>query len=122
MTITGTLIGDGLRVDAEFAPPGTRIRRIYRLDQGDAAANGQPRVWTVIDFEADDADAVARALSESLSPDGGWYADFRDGADRVIVYAGAVFRYSPGDAETRAAAIAHGRAVGVPEHQLDWKD
>ncbi|MFI5915129.1 hypothetical protein [Dactylosporangium sp. NPDC051541] len=28
----------------------------------------------------------------------------------------------PGDDATRAAAIAHGRAVGVPEHQLDWKD
>jgi hypothetical protein len=121
MTITGTLIGDGLRVDAEFAPPGARIRRIYRLDQAAAAGKGQPRVWTVIDFEADDADAVARALSESLSPEGGWYADFRDGTDRVIVYAGAIFRYSPDDAETRAAAIAHGRSVGVPEHQLDWE-
>jgi hypothetical protein len=121
MTITGTLIGDGLRADAEFAPPGTRIRRVYRLDQGDTAGEGQPRVWTVIDFEADDADAVARALSESLSRDGGWYADFRDGADRVVVYAGAIFRYSPGDTETRDAAIAHGRAAGVPEHQLDWE-
>jgi hypothetical protein len=124
MTITGTLIGDGLRVGAEFAPRGTRIRRVYRLDQADAAGDGQPRIWTVIDFEADDdvAGALAQGLSESLDADGGWYADFRDGADRVVVYAGAIFRYAPGDAETRAAAIAHGRAAGVPEHQLDWAD
>ncbi|MER7003239.1 hypothetical protein ABT297_09355 [Dactylosporangium sp. NPDC000555] len=122
MTITGTLIGDGLRPDAQFAPPGTRIRRVYRLDLGGTAAPTQPAVWTVIDFEADDADAVAEALAASLRPDGGWYADLRDGPDRVIVYAGAIFRYGPGDEETRAAAIAYGRAVGVPEHQLDWKD
>jgi hypothetical protein len=121
MAITGTLIGDGLRPGAEFAPPATRITRVYRLDQGTAAGPAQPRIWTVIDFEADDADAVAHALAEALNPDGGWYADFRDGPDRVIVYAGAIFRYAPGDTGTRAAAIAHGRAVGVPEHQLDWE-
>ena len=122
MTITGTLIGDGLRAGVDFAPPGTRIRRIYRLDQGDSAAATQPRVWTVIDFEADDADSVAEALAVALNPDGGWYADFRDGDDRVVVFAGAIFRYGPGDDRTRAAAVAHGRAVGVPEHQLDWED
>ncbi|MER7008506.1 hypothetical protein ABT297_36415 [Dactylosporangium sp. NPDC000555] len=65
---------------------------------------------------------MAAALARALNPEGGWYADFRDGTDRVIVYAGKIFRYGPGDNETRAAAIAHGRAVGVPEHQLDWKD
>ncbi|MFF5235231.1 hypothetical protein [Dactylosporangium sp. NPDC000521] len=120
--MTGTLIGDGLRPGAEFAPPGTRIRRVYRLDLTGSAAPTQPAVWTVIDFEADDADSVADALAAALNPVGGWYADFRDGADRVIVYSGAVFRYGPGDGETRAVAIAHGRAVGVPEHQLDWED
>ncbi|MET7401312.1 hypothetical protein ABZS66_48310 [Dactylosporangium sp. NPDC005572] len=122
MNVTGTLVGDSLRPGAQFAPPGTRIRRVYRLDLGGTAAPTQPGVWTVIDFESDDVAAVAEALAAALNPDGGWYADLRDGADRVVVYAGAVFRYGPGDAETRAAAIAHGRSVGVPEHQLDWDD
>jgi hypothetical protein len=31
-----------------------------------------------------------------------------------------VFRYPRGDPAGRAAAQAHGRAVGVPEPQLDW--
>ncbi|MEV8517088.1 hypothetical protein [Dactylosporangium sp. NPDC051484] len=56
MAITGTLIGDSLRPGAEFAPPSARISRIYRLDLNDTAATTQPQVWTVIDFEADDAD------------------------------------------------------------------
>ena len=32
MTIRGTFVGDSLRPGAEFAPPGTRISRVYRLD------------------------------------------------------------------------------------------
>lgn len=46
MTVTGALIGDGLRPGAEFAPPGTRIRRIHRLDLTDSAAPTQPTVRT----------------------------------------------------------------------------
>jgi hypothetical protein len=122
MAATGTLIGDSLRPGAEFAPPGTRIRRVYRLDLKGTAAATQPPIWTVINFEADDADAVAESLAASLDPDGGWYADLRDGTDRIIVFAGTIFRYATGDDETRAAAMAHGRAAGVPEHQLDWPD
>ncbi|MGK5682991.1 hypothetical protein [Actinoplanes sp. URMC 104] len=121
MAVHGRMIADGLRVGAEFAPPGTRIVKVFRVDQGDSAGPGQPRVWTIIDFEADDADAIAAALADALEPVGGWYADFVDGDDRVVVFAGKVFRYAPGDRETHAAAVAHGRAAGVPEHQLDWE-
>jgi hypothetical protein len=122
MVATGTLIGDGLRPGVDFTAPGTRLRRIYRLDLGSTAAPAQPPVWTVIDFETDDADTAAEALAAALNPDGGWYADLRDGDDRIIVYAGAIFRYGPGDEPGREAAVAHGRAVGVPKHQLDWDD
>jgi hypothetical protein len=120
MTVTGRVIADSLRPGAEFAPPGTRIVKMFRVDQGDSAGPGQPRFWTIVDFEADDAEPVAQALAASLDPVGGWYADFRDGDDHVVVFAGKIFRYGPGDRETYAAAVAHGRQVGVPEHQLDW--
>ncbi|GIE29556.1 hypothetical protein Ait01nite_026010 [Actinoplanes italicus] len=122
MTATGTLIGDSLRPGAEFAPRGARIRRVYRLDLEGTGTATQPPVWTVIEFETDDTEAAVEALAASLNPGGGWYADMRDGRDRIIVFAGTVFRYRPGDAEGRAAAMAHGRAAGVPEHQLDWPD
>jgi hypothetical protein len=38
------------------------------------------------------------------------------------VFAGRVFRYREGDAAGREEAVAHGRAAGTPEHQLDWGD
>lgn len=78
----------------------------------------------MIDFEADDRDAesLADALAACLADEGGWYADFGVGEDHVVVFAGKVFRYRRGDRAARAEAEAHARSVGVPEHQLDWKD
>ena len=37
-----------------------------------------------------------------------------------VVFAERVFRYPHGDAAGRARAVEHGRALGVPEAQLDW--
>jgi len=37
-----------------------------------------------------------------------------------VVYRGKIFRYPRGDAAGRADAVVHGRAQGVPDHQLDW--
>lgn len=122
--IHGTLIGDSLRIGAELHPEGWSVTRIYRLDvSGDPAE--EDNAWTVIDFDADDdrvADALGQALAESLEAGGGWYADFRVGEDHVVIFAGKQFRYSRGDADGRAEALAYGRSVGVPEHQLDWVD
>jgi hypothetical protein len=77
---------------------------------------------TFVEWEADgdDVDALAQALADALEPADGWYADFTAGDERVVVFAGKVFRYRRGDAAGRAEAVAYGRSVGTPEHQLDW--
>jgi hypothetical protein len=97
------------------------VTTIRRAAQGDTAV-GQPEMWTLIEFEADEADAgpLAVAFSEVLDEPGGWYVDFRTPAETFVVYAGRIFRYPRGDASGRAEAAAYGRAVGVPEDQLDW--
>jgi hypothetical protein len=120
--ISGCVVAESLRAGVVWEPAELRIRRITRLDVSSGAAAGQPAVWTVIDFEAPerDADALAAALAACLAAEGGWYADFRTDDDRVVVFAGKVFRYRHGDDAGRAEAVAYGRSVGVPEHQLDW--
>lgn len=122
--IQGCVIAESLATGAVFAPSNVRVDKITRLDMSGTAAASQPRVWTVIEFTADDeyADDIARRLAATLSADGGWYADFRIGDDHVVVYAHTVFRYRRGDEAGRAEAAGYGRLVGVPEHQLDWKD
>ena len=92
------------------------MTRLSRQDVSSGATPAQPTVWTLVNFEADDAVAneLAEALAASLLAEGGWYADFRVGDDHVIVFAEKVFRYRCGDPAGRAEAAAYGASVGVP--------
>lgn len=62
------------------------------------------------------------AVAEALKPEGEWYADFRVGADHVVIFAGRVFRHRRADRATREEAVRYGRSVRVPESQLDWAE
>jgi hypothetical protein len=119
--IEGTLIAESIRVGAELAAVPLIARRIWRAAAGDLTA-GQPELWTLIEFEAEepDAEVLAASLAAVLVEEGGWYTDFRTPAETFVVYAGRVFRYPRGQAEGRAEAAAYGRSKGVPEEQLDW--
>lgn len=122
--LNGALLTESLRVGAELIVPGLRVTRLSRVDVSASALSTQPGVWTFVEFEAEDEQAVplAEALKGALLAEGGWYADFRVGDDHVVVFAGRVFRYRRGDAEARAEVVAYGSSVGVPAHQLDWAD
>jgi hypothetical protein len=122
--VNGTLLAESLQIGAEVSVAGLRLTRIYRRDVSASVSTTQPPVWTFLDFEAGDeaAGPLAESLARSLLAEGGWYADFGVGDDHVVVFSGKVFRYQRGDQDGRAEAMAYGRAVGVPEHQLDWPD
>jgi hypothetical protein len=122
-TYSGALIGESLRPDATVQGIPLTATRIFRAALGDAKA-GQPQFWTVIEFEvaADSAAGLAEVLSGVISPDGGWYCDFRSAEQVFVVFGGRIFRYPRGDREARAAAEAYGRSAGVPDAQLDWPD
>ena len=81
---------------------------------------GQPPVWTVTNFEVDDAAApgLAEALSSALKQS--WYVDFNDGHRSYVVFAGRVFSYERGDAAAVELAKQHAVSVGVPASQIDW--
>ncbi|MEU0026677.1 hypothetical protein [Streptomyces sp. NPDC006335] len=121
--ITGYVIGESLRTGAVFEADGLRLRKVSRVESG-GVAEGQPAVWTLVEWETDGGDvgSLADALAGALAPELGWYADFAAGQDRVVVFAGKVFRYRRGDEAGRAEAVAYGRSVGTPEHQLDWAE
>jgi len=119
--IEGTLIAESIRAGAELGGVRLVTRKIRRAPQGDVPA-GQPELWTLIEFEAEETDAevLADALAKVLDPEHGWYADFRTRHETFVVYSGRVFCYPRGDSPGRAEATAYGRSVGVPEHELDW--
>ncbi|MEV6170857.1 hypothetical protein AB0L99_21820 [Streptomyces sp. NPDC051954] len=123
-TITGYVIGESLRPGAVFQPQGLRLRGMSRMDVSATATGAQPSLWTFVEWEADaeDITGVTDALASALEAESGWYADFIVGEERVVVFAGKVFRYRIGDEAGRAEAVAYGRSLGTPEHQLDWAD
>jgi hypothetical protein len=121
--VNGPIILESLRVGAELVVPDLRVVRVGRHDAAGSASAEQPAVWTLLDVEAPDERAGQLAESLAAALDGrGWYADFRVGAEHVVVFPGHVFRYAVGDVDGRAGAVRHARAAGVPEHQLDWGD
>lgn len=119
--IEGTVIAESIRVGATLDGVRLITRSIRRAAAGDAAA-GQPELWTLIEFEADEpaAEGLAGALAGVLEKKHGWYADFRTPTETFVVYSGRIFRYPRGDSAGRAEAADYGRSVGVPEHELDW--
>jgi hypothetical protein len=120
--IRGAILADSLRTGTALAGHDMHILQLSRYEVADAAEY-QPRIWTLIEFEAPASadEALAADLAESLLAPG-WYVNWNSDAEATVVYPGKIFRYPRGDADGRRAAQEHGRSVGVPEPQLDWTD
>lgn len=119
--LRGAIVAESLRLGAVVEGVPLVVRKLERVDAG---VEGQPSHWTLLWFEAHEADAdrLAAALAEALEANGGWYADFHSDAEVIVVFAGHVFRYRRGDDTERARVANYARSVGVPEEQLDWAE
>lgn len=122
MTLRGAIICESLKEGTVLEGFDLRVTRWSRFEVSDAT-DAQPDVWTLIEFEAsdDDSDALAQRLAKDLrSP--GWYANWYDERQAVIVFPEKVIRYKRANRAGREAAKTYARHCGVPETQLDWDD
>lgn len=119
--LRGAIVAESLRPGAVVDGVPLVVRKLERVDAG---VEEQPRQWTLLWFEADEADAdrLAAALADALEANGGWYADFHSDAEVIVVFARRIFRYRCGDDTERAKVANYARSVGVPEAQLDWAE
>jgi hypothetical protein len=120
--VEGVLITESLRAGCRLANLDLVVTTLSRSTIP-TPASGQPPVWTFLAFRsAADPDQLAQQLSDVLSAPG-WYIDFHDEQRTWVVYPQSkVFRYNRGDAATRTAAQEHGKTLGIPDAQLDWRD
>jgi hypothetical protein len=119
--IEGALIAESLRVGTNLEDLDLTVRKISRYRAGGTTPE-QPDIWTVFEFEADEAagDELARAFAGVLDDQPAWYVNFQSPALAFVVYPGKIFRYPRGDRAGREEAQAHGRRLAIPEAQLDW--
>ncbi len=107
--ICGAFLAESLKAGTAFDGHGMRIIRCARYEVA-GAADYQPPIWTLIEFEAaaSVSDWLASELADSLlSP--GWYANWNSDTEATVVFPGRVFRYLRGDQAGRTEAQAHGR-------------
>jgi hypothetical protein len=121
IVIEGTLIAESLRVGTNLEHLELTVRTISRV-RFEGVAAGQPEIWTLLDFEADEAEAgeLTRIFAGALDDQPSWYVEFRSAAETFVVFPGRIFRYPRGDDAGRREACAHGRKLAIPETQLDW--
>jgi len=87
--IQGSVILESLQVGTRLSGLNLRVREIYRFRQENPGP-GQPGLWGVLEWEADEADAaeIATAFSEVLDQPG-WYVDFRSDRETFVCSRGA---------------------------------
>ena len=119
----GILVAESLKAGARLSRAPLTLISGTRVESGDDTV-GQPRMWTMIEFDVPDheAPAMARLLSQVVDPVLGWYCDFRTESETFVVFGGKEFQYQRGDTAARAVVEAHARSVGVPTAQLDWPE
>lgn len=119
--IDGTLIAESLRVGTNLEDLSLTVRKISKYRAAGTTPE-QPDVWTVFEFDADEADGddLAQAFAGALDDKPVWYVNFQSPSLAFVVYPGKIFRYPRGDQAGRAQAQAYGRRAAIPEPQLDW--
>jgi hypothetical protein len=88
------VIAESLRSDAQLDCGLINIASVRRVAV-EGAADGQPSIWTLLEFTADDAQAEALAgqLAAALNTSGAWYVDFHSDEQSFVVFAERIFRY-----------------------------
>ena len=120
--LTGVVMAESLRSDAKLDGGLINITSVRRIAV-EGAADGQPPVWTLLEFKADEAhaEALAGQLAAALDAAGAWYVDFHSTDQSFVVFAGRVLRYRRGDTDGRREAERCARSIGVPDSQLGWR-
>jgi hypothetical protein len=112
----GCVIGESLR-DPTFI---NRLRVWRAWISRDAALSddrGTMTQWHIywVTCSATEIDRIQRELKPWR-----WYAHFWRGKQMIAVYCDARFQMDPLDRSTWKPAIAHGKAKGIPDEQLDF--
>jgi len=115
----GALVAESLRPGVSLDELRLVVQAVHRVTPSDVTLD-QPSVWTLLEYQLADADVdhLVAVLAAALDQPG-WYADLRS-PEETVVSTRPGLPVCRGDLRARAAAIDHGRTLGIPDSQLDW--
>ncbi len=78
--------------------------------------------WTLhtVEIPENQADEIAKELSNSLDSQHNWYADFKDETHHFIIFRNKVSYIDRTSKEQYDEAKNYGISLGIPEYQVDF--
>ena len=78
--------------------------------------------WTLhtVEIPENQADNIAKELSEILDSEHDWYADFKNENHHYIIFRNKVFKVERTKKEQYDEATKYGISLGIPDYQLDF--
>lgn len=85
---------------------------------------GKPKYWTALYFTSEKADFPERLSQMMLSgADGGtWFADFKEGNEKYIVFKNKILKYTIGNQEEKEFVCGECRKMGILDAQMNWSE
>ena len=87
--------------------------------------NKKPRYRTALYFTADGEDfpqKLSRVLIADPDRGGNWFADFKGGDTKYIVFRDLVLSYRAGDEKVKAAVLSECRKRGINDTEINWEE
>lgn len=85
---------------------------------------GKPKYWTALYFTSEQADFPERLSQSMLSgADGGtWFADFKEGNEKYIVFKNNILKYRIGNQKEKEFVCGECRKMGILDAQMNWSE
>ena len=86
---------------------------------------GRPRYWTVLFFTSDKKDfpeQVSRVMGDDPDNGGNWFADFKAGNVKYIVFRDKILKYQIGNQAEKALVCEECRKMGIPDGEMNWSE
>lgn len=86
---------------------------------------GKPRYWTVLFFTCDRRDfpeQISRVMVSDPDNGGNWFADFKSGNEKYIVFKNKILKYQIGNQTEKDSVCLECRKMGIPDEQMNWSE
>lgn len=86
---------------------------------------GSPKYWTALHFTSNDVslpDHLSKAMISDPERGGNWFADFKNGNIKFIVFRNKILKYRIGDLSEKNKVKNECRKMGITDGEMNWSE